>query len=48
MKSRRTNKRSPDQKQAMHSLVVEIKHLCDAMAGGRLSTRADASQFRGE
>jgi methyl-accepting chemotaxis protein len=48
MKSRRTNKRSPDQKQAVHALVAEIKHLCDAMAEGRLSTRSDASQFRGE
>lgn len=46
MKSRRTNKRSPDQKQAMHDLVVEIMHLCDAMAQGRLSTRSMPANFR--
>lgn len=48
MKSSRTDKRSRDQKQAIHGLVVEIMHLCDAMAQGRLSTRSDASQFPGE
>lgn len=48
MKSRRSNKRSTNQNKAMHALLVEIIHLSEAMAQGRLSTRSDASQFRGE